>query len=303
MDWLNYHHLLYFWTVVREGGLAPAARKLRVAQPTLSTQIHALEDSLGEALFTKQGRRLVPTEMGRIVCRYADEIFGLGRELLDTVRGRPMGRLERLRVGIADAVPKLIVRRLLESVRRLPEPVRLVCTEGKPDDLVAQLGALTLDVVLSDAPIQAPSPVKAYHHLLGESPVTLFADAALARRLRPGFPKSLDGAPFLLPTDNAALRRTLDQWFEENEVRPDVIAEFEDSALLAAFGQAGGSVFVGSSAIEREIALQYDAHRIARLDSVRERFYAITVERRIKHPGVVAISQAARQRLFKGPEK
>lgn len=299
MDWLNYHHLLYFWTVVREGGLAPAARKLRVAQPTLSTQIHALEASLGEPLFTKQGRRLVPTEMGRVVSRYADEIFGLGRELLDTVKGRPTGRLERLRVGIADAVPKLIVRRLLESVRGLSEPVRLICTEGKPEPLVAELGALTLDVVLSDAPIPAPSPIKAYHHLLGESPVSLFAGPTLARRLRAGFPKSLDGAPFLLPTENVALRRALDDWFEENEIRPDVIAEFEDSALLAAFGQEGGTVFVGSSAIEREIATQYDARRIARLPSVRERFYAITVDRRIKHPGVVAISQAARQRLFR----
>jgi LysR family transcriptional activator of nhaA len=299
MDWLNYHHLLYFWTVVREGGLAPAAKKLHVAQPTLSTQIHALEDSLGEALFAKQGRRLVPTEMGRVVCRYADEIFGLGRELLATVQGRPTGRPQRLRVGIADAVPKLIVRRLLESVRSLDEPVRLVCVEGKPEQLVTELAVLTLDVVLSDSPIQAPTGLKAYHHLLGESPVTLFAGAALARRLKAGFPRSLDGAPFLLPTDNAALRRALDQWFEENDVRPDVIAEFEDSALLAAFGQEGSAVFVGSSAIEREIAVQYDVRRIARLASVRERFYAITVERRIKHPGVVAISEVARQRLFR----
>lgn len=298
MDWLNYHHLLYFWLVAREGGIGPAAAKLRLAHPTISGQVRALEDALGEKLFTKQGRRLVLTDMGRVVYRYADEIFTLGQELVDTMKGRPTGKPLRLVVGIADVMPKLIVRRLLEPARGLPEAVHLVCREDKPAHLLAELSLHALDVVLTDAPVGAESHVRAFNHLLGECGVTFFGTRALAARYRRGFPRSLDGAPMLLPTDNTILRRSLEQWLDKQGMRPQVVAEFEDSALLKAFGQDGAGLFAAPTVIEAEIRRQYGVQVIGRVDAVKERFYAITVERRLKHPAVVAISESARTRLF-----
>ena len=298
MEWLNYHHLLYFWVVARHGSVTRAAAELRLAQPTVSSQLRALEDVLGEKLFTRTGRRLVLTDVGRMVFRYADEIFTLGRELLDTVKGRPTGQPMRLTVGIADAVPKLIAYRLLQPALMVAEPVRIVCREDKPDRLLAELAVHGLDLVLSDAPIAPTTKVRAFNHLLGECGVTLFGTAALARAFRRGFPRSLGGAPVLLPTDNTALRRSLDDWFESEGVRPRVVSEFEDSALLMAFGQAGMGLFAAPAAIERQVRSQYGVVVVGRLDAVCERFYAISGERRLKHPAVVAISEAARQRVF-----
>ena len=299
MEWLNYHHLLYFWTVVHEGGLAPAGARLRLAPTTISSQIHALERAFDERLFVKRGRRLALTEMGRVVYRYADEIFGLGRELVDTVRGRPTGQPKRLMVGIADALPKLIVQRLLAPAQQLDEPVRLICREDRPERLLADLAIHELDVVLSDAPVGSGVSVRAYSHLLGECGVTCFAGPVLARRLRRGFPRSLEGAPLLLPTENTTLRRNLDQWLDAQGLRPRVVAEFEDSALLQTFGQQGAAVFMGPTAIENEIERQYHVRRVGRISALRERFYAITVGRRIHHPAVAAISGSARRELFR----
>jgi len=298
MEWLNYHHLLYFWVVACHGSVTRAAAELRLAQPTVSTQLRTLEEVLGEKLFARTGRRLVLTDVGRLVFRYADEIFGLGRELLETVKGRPTGQPMRLTVGIADAVPKLIAYRLLGPVLTGAEPVRIICREDKPDRLLAQLAVHGLDLVLSDAPIGPTTKVRAFNHLLGECGVTFFAAPALARTCRRGFPRSLGGAPMLLPTDNTALRRSLDDWFESEDIRPRVASEFEDSALLMAFGQAGMGLFPAPSAIERQVRSQYGVVVVGRLDTVRERFYAISGERRLKHPAVVAISEAARQRVF-----
>ena len=298
MEWLNYHHLLYFWVVACHGSVTRAAAELRLAQPTVSTQLRTLEEVLGEKLFARTGRRLVLTDVGRLVFRYADEIFGLGRELLETVKGRPTGQPMRLTVGIADAVPKLIAYRLLRPALTGAEPVRIICREDKPDRLLAQLAAHGLDLVLSDAPIGPTTKVRAFNHLLGECGVTFFATPALARTCRRGFPRSLGGAPMLLPTDNTALRRSLDDWFESEDIRPRVASEFEDSALLMAFGQAGMGLFPAPSAIERQVRSQYGVVVVGRLDTVRERFYAISGERRLKHPAVVAISEAARQRVF-----
>ena len=298
MEWLNYHHLLYFWVVACHGSVTRAAAELRLAQPTVSTQLRTLEEVLGEKLFARTGRRLVLTDVGRLVFRYADEIFGLGRELLETVKGRPTGQPMRLTVGIADAVPKLIAYRLLRPALTGAEPVRIVCREDKPDRLLAQLAAHGLDLVLSDAPIGPTTKVRAFNHLLGECGVTFFATPALARTCRRGFPRSLGGAPMLLPTDNTALRRSLDDWFESEDIRPRVASEFEDSALLMAFGQAGMGLFPAPSAIERQVRSQYGVVVVGRLDAVCERFYAISGERRLKHPAVVAISEAARQRVF-----
>lgn len=299
MEWLNYHHLLYFWTVAKEGSIARACEKLMLAQPTISGQLRALEKSVGDKLFARSGRGLVLTETGRTVYRYADEIFSLGRELSDALRGRPTGRPLRLLVGVADILPKMISYRLLEPALHLAEAVQIVCREDKPERLLAELAVHGLDIVLADAPVGPAVKVRAFNHLLGECGVSVMGTAAVAKPLRKGFPRSLDGAPFLLPTDNTTLRRSLDQWFETNGIRPAVRAEFEDSALLKVFGQAGIGLFVVPTAVEDEVVKQYDVHLVGRLEEVRERFYAISVERKLKHPAVIAISDAARQKLFK----
>ncbi len=298
MEWLNYHHLLYFWLVAREGGLAGAGKKLRLAQSTISGQIKALEEALGEQLFTRSGRRLALTEVGTMVFRYADEIFSLGRELQDTLQGRPVGRPLKLEVGVADVVPKLVALRLLEPALRLPEPVRLVCREDKPDRLIAALAAHQLDLVISDAPVDASIPIRAFSHLLGECGTYFFATKKLAAAHRRGFPKSLDHAPMLLPTENTMLRRSLEQWFSAQEIRPKVVGEFEDSALLQVFGQTGTGIFPATAVIADEIKRQHKVQLVGRVDEIRQRFYAISVERRIKNPAVLAISEEAHQTIF-----
>ena len=298
MEWLNYHHLLYFWTVVREGGISKAAEKLRLSQPTISAQIRQLEESLGERLFQRQGRTLVPTDVGRLAYRYADEIFGIGREFMETLRGRPVGRPLPLTVGVANAVPKLIVYRLLRPATQGHDAVHLVCREGEPEQLLVDLVAHALDVVIADAPVPAHVRVKAFNHLLGESDTAFFAPPALATKLRRKFPTSLAGAPMLLPTRNTALRRGLDDWFEKQELRPRVVGEFEDTALMKVFGQGAPAVFPAPAAIERDISRFYGVRVVGRTDVVRERYYAISVERRLKHPGVVAITSAAREEVF-----
>ncbi len=298
LEWINYHHLLYFWVVAREGGLVAAGKVLRLSHPTLSAQIHTLEDQLGEKLFMKVGRKLALTEMGRVVFRYAEEIFTLGREMLDTVKGRSSGQPIRLDVGIVDVVPKLVVRRLLQPALALAEPVRIVCYEDSYEKLLADLALHTLDIVIADAPVPSGSSVKAFNHFLGETGVSFFGTKALSKAYRRGFPKSLDGAPMLLPLENSLLRRALNQWFERNDIKPRAVAEFEDSALLKVFGADGVGIFAGPTAVEKEVAKQYGVQVIGRADNVRERFYAVSVERRLKNPAVVAISEMARQELF-----
>ena len=298
MEWLNYHHLLYFWMVAREGSVTRASSELRLAQPTISTQIRLLEDALGEKLFARKGRNLVLTDVGRDVYRYADEIFSLGRELLDVVRNRSTGRSLKLSVGIADVLPKLVVYRILEPVRRMKQPVHLVCREGKPEPLLAELAIHKLDLVLADSPVGATSSVRAFHHLLGECGVTFFAKPPLAARHRKGFPHSLTDAPLLLPAEGSALRRSLVQWFEAEGIHPNVVSEFEDGALLNAFGAAGAGIFPAASVIEDEVREQYGVQVVGRAAGVRERFYAVSYERRLKHPAVVAVCETAREKLF-----
>ncbi|MEQ1947747.1 MAG: transcriptional activator NhaR [Bryobacteraceae bacterium] len=298
MEWLNYHHLLYFWTVAKEGSITKACDKLSLAQPTISGQLRQLEDSLGEKLFSRAGRGLALTEVGQVVYRYAEEIFGLGRELQDVLKGRPRGRPVRLTVGIADFVPKLIAYRILRATLSMPEPVQLICHEDTTDRLLADLAEHRLDVVLSDAPVSPLVRVKAFNHLLGECGVTMFAAPALAKKYAKNFPKSLDGAPMLLPIDGSSLRHALEQWFETNDIRPNIAGEFKDSALLKTFGQEGIGVFPGPTAIEKEVKEHYKVQTIGRLADVAERFYAISVERKLKHPAVIAISEAARERIF-----
>jgi LysR family transcriptional regulator, transcriptional activator of nhaA len=304
MDWLNYHHLLYFWTVAREGTVTRASETLRLAQPTVSAQLRALEESLGERLFVRSGRRLVLTEAGRVAYRYADEIFSLGREFLDAIRDRPTGRPMRLSVGVVDALGKLVAYRIIEPALALAGSVHLTCREDRPERLLGDLATHSLDLVLSDAPVPPGSGIRAFNHLLGECGVTVFAARRSAAAYRRRFPASLNGAPFLLPTEQAALGRALAQWFDAQGVRPRVVAEFDDSALLQVFGGAGHGLFAGPTVIEADIVRRFDVRPVGRIESVRERFYAISVARRITHPAVAAICAQARGDLFdarKGP--
>jgi LysR family transcriptional regulator, transcriptional activator of nhaA len=297
MQSINYNHLLYFWHVAREGGLVQAGKVLRLSHPTLSAQIHSLEDRLGEKLFVKSGRRLVLTEVGRIAFRYADEIFSLGRELVDTVQERGAEAV-RIDVGVVDAVPKLVVRRLLAPALELSQPVRIVCHEGTYDKLLADLSLHTLDIVFADAPVPRGSSVRAFNHLLGQCGVGIFAAEALAQEYRRDFPKSLDGAPMLVPLENSPLRRALNQWFEANHIKPKIVAEFEDDALLTVFGADGVGLFAAPLAVEAEIKRQHRVRAVGKVSGVTERFYAVSGERKLKNPAVVALTEAARLRVF-----
>lgn len=298
LEWVNYHHLLYFWVVAREGGLLPAGKVLRLSHPTLSAQIHALEDRLGEKLFMKIGRKLALTEVGRVAFRYADEIFTLGREMVDTIKGRSTGQPLRLEVGVVDVVPKLVVRRLLEPALSLPEPVKLVVYEDSYEDLLAELALHNLDILIADSPVPPGSSVRAFNHFLGETGVTFFGAPRLTSMFKRGFPRSLDGAPLVLPLENTLLRRALNQWFDRHGIKPRVVAEFEDSALLKVFGADGVGIFVAPTVVQQEIRRQYGVSVVGHADEVKERFYAVSAQRRLEHPAVVAISDVARQELF-----
>jgi LysR family transcriptional activator of nhaA len=298
MDWLNYHHLLYFWSVARHGTVTKACEELRLAQPTISGQIHLLENTLGEKLFIRTGRRLALTEMGQLVFKYAEDIFSTGQELMNTVKGHANGHPARLVVGIEDAVPKPLATQLLKSALKLYRPTHLICQEDKLRQLLTDLTAHRLDLVIADTP--APPSIKehTYNHPLGESGVALFATAKLSAQYRRGFPRSLSGAPILLPTSNAALRRLLDQWFINQGLHPNVVGEFDDSATLKAFGQDGHGIFPGASVIEKEICRQYRAQVVGQVEGLTQHFYAITVERRLKHPAVLALVRTARRELL-----
>ena len=296
---LNFQHLLYFWTVAREGSVARATRVLHLAQPTISGQIKTLERTLGERLFERRGRGLVLTEVGQLVFRYADEMFAVGRELQQTLAGLPVaGRPPRLAVGVSDSLPKLTTYRLLEPALTPRGGYRLLLRIGKTDALLAELATHALDLVLADMPAVAGS-VRAFSHLLGESAVTIFGTAALAERHEVDFPQSLQGAPFLLQTPNTALRRSLDQYFASAGIQPDILAEVEDVALLQVLGRAGLGLFAAPSAVEQEIRQAYDVGIVGRLPEVREQFYAISVERKLTHPAVLAIQEGARLSLFR----
>ncbi len=300
MEWLNYHHLLYFWTVVRTGSMTRASEELRLAVPTISAQIRNLERTLGEKLLVRSGRRVVPSEVGRLAYSYADEIFGMGREFLSAMKDLPTGRPLRVVIGVADVLPKLVAQRLIEPALRLPQRVRIVCRETGLDQLMTQLAVHEIDVALSDAPFDPGLKIRAFNHLLGECGVIFTGPPKLARALRRGFPGSLDGAPMLLPTENTALRRNLNLWFESEGIRPSIVGEFEDYALLSAFGETGAGIFPAPAVLERQHRRLHRHHlrTIGRTDDVRSRFYAISVERKLKHPAVVAICETARRELF-----
>jgi len=301
-DWLNYHHLLYFWTVAKEGSITRACEKLHLAQPTISGQLKKLENALGEKLYQRVGRDLVLTDVGQMVYRYADEMFAIGLELGDALKGRPTGRPVKLMVGIPEVLPKLIAFRLLEPALHLEEKVQIVCREGPMEQLLSQLATHELDVVFSDSPAGSMVRIRAFNHALGECGVGLFGTSKLCRQFERGLPDSLDSAPFLLPAENTTMRRSVDEWLMETDISPQIVGEFDDTALLKVFAEAGTGFVPGPLAIRTEIEKQFDLRLLLEIPNAVERFYAITVERRIRHPAVMAISETAKESLFASSE-
>lgn len=298
MNWLNYHHLLYFWATAKHGSITKACEVLHLTPQTVSAQIRTLEKVVGEDLFRRAGRRMELTDTGRLVYRYADDIFTIGRELTETLRGHRTTRSVTLHVGMVDALPKLIAHHVLEPVLDLEQPVRIIYHVGKPDRLLADLVTHELDVVISDAPVPTNMHARAYNHLLGECTVTLLGSADLAKRCRRSFPDSLTGVPMLLPTSDAALHHALMRWLRDNDVHPEILGEFADSAVVKVFGQHGAGIFAVPTVVEAEVRRQYKVRKIGELEDVVERFYAISVERKVRHPAVVAIYEAARSSFF-----
>ncbi len=298
MRHLNYTHLLYFWTVAREGTVARAAEVLNLTPQTISGQIKLLEDAVGHPLFSRVGRGLVLTETGEVVRQYADEIFTLGAELTHRVKTEQAFVTTTLNVGIVDSIPKLIALRILEPAFRLDDPVKIICREGPLDNLLADLAVHRLDLVISDRTLPNGTGVKAYSHALGESTVSFFSSKGLARKYRSRFPESLNNAPMLLPVTESAVRRDLDEWFDNENLHPNIVAEFSDSALLKAFGEAAFGVFPAPTAISEEVTSMYHAGHIGEIPSVSEQFFAISPERKLRHPAVVALTEHSRNRLF-----
>ena len=298
MEWLNYHHLRYFYMAAKEGSLRKAAEKLHVSQPSISEQIKELEEALGEPLFRRSGRSNVLTDAGQIAFRYAEEIFGLGAELLRAVKQRPGLQSLRFYVGVADAIPKLVANDILKPVLAMPLKIHIICREGKMEDLLQQLAAHRLDIVLADEPAPTSLKFKAFTHLLGESGVTICAAPRLAARLRRNFPDSLHNAPALLPTDSTALRRCLEGWFQQRQIRPRVVAEFDDAALMKVMAADEKGFAPIPTVVAAEAVTRYRLQKIGATLECKEQFYAITAERRIVHPAAVAITQNAQTLLF-----
>ena len=297
MAWLNYHHLLYFWTVARCGSIAAASKELHLAQPTVSAQLKTLEDSLGHQLFVRQGRRLALTEVGKTALGYADEIFQLGRELQEALARGPGIEQLRLRVGVVSVIPKLVAERLLEPTYEAVPTLRLECVELPLAQLMASLALHELDVVLEDRPPPHDVKVRSFTHKLGDSGMSFFGARAF-RGVGRAFPAALDGQPMLLPSADAALRKELDAWFQKHGVRPQVVGEFDDSALMKVFGDRGRGIFTAPTAVEEDVLRHHAVQVLGRVPDVRQTFYAISVERRLRHPAVVAIAQSARRELF-----
>jgi LysR family transcriptional activator of nhaA len=295
---INYKHLHYFCVVAREGGIARAGERLHLTPQTISAQLGLLEDHLGTTLFTRVGRNLQLTESGRLVLSYADEIFSLGGELEEVVHQQPEGRPQLFKVGVVDVVPKSIAHRTLQPALRMPEPVRMICREATLDTLLAELALHRLDLVVADRPIPPTVSTRGFSHKLGECGVSFFATKSLRKKMKGDFPHCLDGAPLLLPSSGNQLRSGIDRWLDKHRIHPRTIAEFDDSALMKAFGQEGAGAFIAPTAIEAEVALQYQVAAIGRVDEVKERFYAISIERRVTHPVVSDVLESARNSLF-----
>ena len=298
MRHLNYNHLLYFWTVAREGSIARASEVLHITPQTISGQLKLLEETVGEALFQRKGRGLVLTDTGQIVHIYADEIFSLGAELSQRLKSKEPGKPLELNVGVVFSIAKLIAYRILEPVLKLEDPVRVVCYEGNLEKLLGDIAVHKLDLVLSDRPLPTGLNVKAYNHILGNSTISFFAQKRIAHPYKKKFPQSLNNAPMLMPVKSNVLRRNLEDWFDQIGIDVSVVSEFDDSALLKAFGSAGAGVFPAPTAISDHVEHMYHAGLIGTVEELKETYYAISPERKLKHPGVMCITETAREKLF-----
>lgn len=298
MKQVDYGQLHTFWTVEKEGGVTRAAAKLFLAQPTVSGQLRALERSIGQPLLKRQGRGVILTDSGRYLYHYADEIFSLGREMLDGLRGKSTARTPRVIVGIADVVPKMLSYRLLNPLLSGSERIHVIGREGKPDELLADLALHRIDLVVSDAPVPPGSHVRAYSRLVGDSGITLHAVGDMALRYRRRFPRSLDGAPFILPAENTVLRRSLNDWFAAADIRPQVLAEFEDSALIKFVAAGGVGLFASPTSVERDVCRTFGVRIVGRIPEIRERFYAISAERRLRHPAIMRLLEHSQKTLI-----
>jgi len=298
MSALNFKHLRYFWMVAKTGSIARAAEQLHLAPHSISGQLKEFEVSLGVELFRRAGRNLELTDAGRRILVYAEDIFNIGDELLGALREQKEKKTLPFRVGIADSVSKAVAYQLVEPALQLEEPVRLICREGRLSPLLADLAIHRLDMIIADRPMPAHLNVRGYNHLLGESALSVFGTSSLAKKLSGKFPESINNAPFLLPGEDVAIRTQLMLWFEDNNLHPHIIGEFDDSALMKAFGQAGAGLFVAPTALVKHVCEQYKVAEIGRINTVVEQLYAITTERRITHHAIVAISKAARENVF-----
>lgn len=298
MRHLNYTHLMYFWTVACEGSIARAAEVMHLTPQTISGQIKLLEESISEPLFAKAGRGLALTETGHVVKQYADEIFLLGQELTYRLKTKQALMPTTMNVGIVDSTPKLVALRVLKPAFELEDSIKVVCREGSLDQLLGDLAVHKLDLIISDRAVPAGTHVKAYNHPLGSSTISFFANRKLAPNYDGEFPAVLNNAPMLLAVNESPTRRALEEWFDNIDVSPQVLAEFDDSALLKAFGEAGIGIFPAPTAIADEVSQMYDAVKIGTAESVVENYFAISPERKLKHPAVLSLTQAARQRLF-----
>ncbi len=296
---MNFKHLHYFWVTAHAGGIVRAGERLHTTPQTLSAQIKLLEDRLGKRLFRKSGRRLELTDEGRIALRYADEIFNLGSELETAMReARDGAKVIEFRVGVADSVAKSVAYHLLEPALTLPEPVRLICVEGKFTDLLGQLALHRLDLVIADEALSRQVSVKAFNHPLGRSPMSFFCAPQLQRTLRGEFPRCLDDAPMLIQGASSSVRQQFEPWLTRHRLHPRIVGEFDDGALMKAFGREGRGVFMSPTVLEDETTVQYGVKTIGRTDELVDEFFAISIERRIRHPCVAAITEAAQNQLF-----
>lgn len=300
MNWLNYHHLLYFWMVAKEGSIVKACEKLHLTQPTVSVQLQTFENSIGHRLFKRVGRQLILTEMGQTVFQYADEIFKIGQNLNEILQSTDPLNRSHFKVGITDSLPKIVTFRILEFLRKKDKEFQLVCYEDDDfDGLLQRLSNFELDLVLADEPVNARHQIKAYNHLLGHSGCSFFGSSYFYNKCHQGFPQSLHGQPFLLPTQNTALRQALNQWFQTHDIVPHIIAEFDDMALLEVFGQEGAGIFCLPSAVEEDIEKKYQIKVLGKTDDIVSHFYAISIERKLKHPILLQLTELAHKTLFK----
>lgn len=295
---LNYKHLHYFWSVANEGSIVKAGEKLHITPQTISGQLSLLEQSIGNALFEKDGRGLKMTETGRLVKRYADEIFDLGRELNDVLRGSPAIGPAEFIVSAASALPKTIVQKIIQPGLKIDQDISLTSREGPVEDILADLAIHKVDMVLSDIPLTGALSIKAFNHKLGESGLTFFAATHLAKQYIDNFPQSLNLAPMLMPTPQYAIRQQVDNWLSERQIYPIVRGQFDDSALMKSFGQSGLGIFFMPSIIADEVCKNFDVEIIGQLDEITQKFYAISAERKVRHPAVAAICDNARHNLF-----